>query len=303
MTSEEASTAPRPRLELGPLRLLVGVAETHSIGAAARREQISQPSASKSLATLERTLGVPLLVRTPQGSTLTANGRAIADWARRVVDASDDLLGAVAAMREAHAGDLRVAASMTVAEHLVPLWLSQLRQLSPDLHIGLTVANSQQVQEMVASGHADLGFVETPHPDTSLAVSQVGRDELVVVVAPGHPLASAGSLTPGRLAAEPLIVREAGSGTRETLDALLGSERVEPLLELGSNAAIRGAVVAGAGAAVLSRLAVQSELAAGNLVAVPVTGIDLHRPLCAVRRRRRRLSPAGETLLTLATRP
>lgn len=303
MASEESGTAPRPRLELGPLRLLVGVAETHSIGAAARREQISQPSASKSLATLERTLGVPLLVRTPQGSTLTANGRAIADWARRVVDASEDLLGAVTAMRAASAGDLRVAASMTVAEHLVPLWLSQLRQLSPDLHIGLTVANSQQVQEMVASGRADLGFIETPHPDPGLAISQVGRDKLVVVVAPGHPLATAGPLSPEQLAAEPLIVREAGSGTRETLDALLGSERVEPLLELGSNAAIRGAVVAGAGAAVLSRLAVQSELAAGNLVAVPVTGIDLHRPLCAVRQRRRRLSPAGDTLLALATRP
>lgn len=286
------------RVGIIAMRLLALVAETGSIGQAAERLGISQPAASKRLAGLEKSLGIPLLIRSRQGSTLTTEGRAVADWARRVVKTVDDMLGAVRAMTASNAVGLRVASSLTLAEHLVPEWLSQLRSRSPDLHIGLRVANSRRVQELVVEGAVDLGFVETPFLDSRLTALPIANDDLVVIVAPEHPWAKRRSITKAELVDGPLIVREAGSGTRETLTALMGS--VEAHLEINTNAAIKSAVMAGAGAAVLSRLAVGSELASGHLVLVPVSDLDLRRNLCAVWPQHLRPRGAAEELLSLA---
>lgn len=287
-----------PRLEITALRLLVAVADTGAIGRAAERLGISQPAASKRVAALERSLNVPLLVRSSHGSTLTAEGHAVADWARRVTDTVDDMLGAVSAMTASNETGLRVASSLTLAERLVPEWLSQLRARQPELHLSLRVANSRLVQELVANGEADLGFVETPLLDGRLKASAVARDELVVIVSPTHPWARREPLTRSELAAGALIVRETGSGTRDTLAALLGS--IDTHLEMNTNAAIKSAVMAGAGAAVLSRLAVVADLAAGHLVEVPVTDLDLRRDLCAVWPHHLRPKGPAEELLAIA---
>lgn len=287
-----------PRLQITELRLLVAVAETGSIGQAAERLEISQPAASKRVASLERSLNLPLLVRSAHGSTLTAEGHAVADWARRVTDTMDEMLLAVSAMTATNEVGLRVASSLTLAERLVPEWLSQLRTRQPELHISLRVANSQLVQELVVNGEVDLGFVETPLIDSHLKASPVAHDELVVIVSPTHPWARRRSLSRSELADGPLIVRETGSGTRDTLTALMGT--VDAHLEMNTNAAIKSAVMAGAGAAVLSRLAVATDLAAGRLIDVPVSDLDLRRNLCAVWPHHLRPKGPAEALLEIA---
>jgi DNA-binding transcriptional LysR family regulator len=287
-----------PPLNITALRLLLAVAETGSIGQAAEALQISQPAASKRVASLERSLGILLIVRSTKGSTLTAEGQAVADWARRVIETVDEMLGAVAAMTASNAIGLRVASSLTLAEQLVPEWLSRLRWRFPELHISLRVANSQQVQELVAKGKADLGFVETPLLDMHLNAVQVARDELVVIVSPNHAWARRTHVTKAELAKGPLIVREPGSGTRDTLSGLMGN--VSAHLEMNTNAAIKSAVIAGAGAAALSRLAVASDLSAGRLVEIPVAGLDLRRSLSAVWPHHVKPKGAAEALLTLA---
>lgn len=288
--------------ELAPLRLLVAVGELGSITEAARREGVSQPAASKRIAALERAMALPLLRRTTSGSRLTAEGEVVAGWAGRVLQTVDEMYGAVESMRAASDADLDVAASMTVAEHLAPSWLSALRLSDPDVHVGLRVTNSQEVQALVLDGRVALGFVETAALDPRLAVRRLLRDRLAVVVAPGHPWARRREpLTVADLAATPLIVREPGSGTRDTLDRLLRDAGPSaPLLELGSNEAIKGAVKAGAGPAVLSVLAVGDDLRAGTLVEVAVAGADLRRPICAVWRKGQRLGGAADSLLRVA---
>jgi molybdate transport repressor ModE-like protein len=296
--------SPRARApELASLRLLVAVDRHGSLGQAARHEGISQPAASKRIAHLEQSFGIPLVRRTPRGSRLTAQGQVVADWSRRVIDNVDHLLGAVSSLRVNDQSDLRVAASMTIAEHLVPSWLHQLRTQHPKLHVGLHVANSDQVQREVLSGEADLGFVETPTIDPSLASKTIGHDRLVIVVAPTHALATGRTLALRELARTPLVVREPGSGTRATLDRVLAErERASPLLELGSNAAVKGAVLAGAGPAALSRLAVATELDTGQLVEVRTTRIDLARRLRAIWRRPHPMTGSSSALLQIATR-
>lgn len=288
--------------ELTSLRLLHTVGQTGSISEAARVHGVSQPAASKRLRTLERSMGVHLVQRTPSGSQLTDEGRVAADWAGRVFDTIEQMLDAIGAIKAHGTPDLRLASSMTIAEHLVPEWLSVLRRREPDTHVGLRVTNSQEVQRLVLEGHVDIGLVETPTIAEQLDSMVIGSDRLVVIVPPSHEWAARESpLTTAELGRSDLIVREQGSGTREALDHTIGDvERVEPVLELGSNAAVKGAVTAGAGAAVLSGLAVNHELVSGQLVEVAVVGINLERTLSAVWQRGRSLDDLDRAFLQIA---
>nr|WP_258053054.1 LysR substrate-binding domain-containing protein [Streptomyces sp. Ru73] len=281
------------------LRLLVLVAELGSLGRAAERLRIAQPSASRRLSTLERALGLVLVDRTRRGSRLTASGQIVAGHARRVLDEVDGLLARSDALRNRREAELRVAASLTIAEYLLPAWISELRRRRPELYIGLQVTNSEHVPALVESGDADVGFVEGPHLAQVMSTRQVAEDRLVVVVDPGHPWARRRQpLSAPELAGTPLVLRERGSGTRQTLDRALhlaGQGRARALLELGSTAAVRGAVIAGTGPAALSELAVRGDIADGLLVVVEVEGVDLTRALRAVWPMGRRLvGPAAE---------
>ncbi|MEV0821470.1 LysR substrate-binding domain-containing protein [Nonomuraea rubra] len=291
--------------DLDSLKLLVDVGELGSLGRAARAAGIAQPSASKRIALLERRLGLPLLERTPRGSALTAEGKMVAGWATQVLAAAQELMRAVQAVRLSEAAHLRVASSMTVAEYLVPRWLGELQHREPEVQVGLDVVNSADVAARVLAGEVELGFVEGPSVPDGLDVRVVGTDRLVVVVAPAHPWARRRTVLRGpELAATPLVVRETGSGTRETLDvAFAAMHRASPRLELGSNSAVKGAAQAGVAPAVLSGYAVESDVATGRLVEVPLTGVNLVRSLRAVWRRGRPLTGPAATLLSIATRP
>lgn len=272
--------------DLYVLELLVGVAELGSVGAAAERVGISQPSASTRISRCERRLGLTLLDRSTRGSTLTTDGALYVGWARDLLSAAEHLRLATAALRSARSAHLRLAASMTVAEYLVPPWLGAFRREHPGVQVSLSVLNSDQVVDQVRAGSHDLGFIETTQAVRDLHTADLGRDELVVVVAPGHPWTRRRKpVSAAELAATPLVHREDGSGTRRTfLDTCRAArlETVDPAQSLASNTAVRVAAMAGTAPAVLSRLAVRDAVATGDLVVVPVECIDLRRPIRAV---------------------
>ncbi|MEV7006521.1 LysR family transcriptional regulator [Streptosporangium sp. NPDC051022] len=286
--------------DLESLRLLVDVDRLGSLGQAARAAGIAQPSASKRIVLLERRLGLPLLERTPRGSTLTPQGVMVSAWATQVLAAAEELMRGAEAVRRGREAHLHIAASMTVAEYLLPRWLGELQNREPQVQVGLDVQNSAEVARLVGGG-IELGFVEGPWVPPGLASRVVATDRLVVVVAPGHPWARRRTvLLAAELAATPLVVRERGSGTRETLErALADHEVAAPRLELGSNTAVKGAAREGAAPAVLSGYAVEGELATGRLIEVPTKGIDLERRLRAVWRRGRTPTGPAATLLRI----
>jgi DNA-binding transcriptional LysR family regulator len=298
-------TLPPETPELEVLDLLVSVAETGSLGQAARRHGISQPAASMRLRTLERRLRLVLLERGPRGSRLTAAGAAVVEWAVPVLAAARALVSGVSALHAEGAGKLRIAASMTIADHRIPRWLIALRAHEPGTRVALQVGNSEQVAELVREG-ADLGFVEGPHAPEGLRSQVVGSDELVVVVAPGHPWARRRRPLPlETLAATALITREQGSGTRDAVREVLRGvgEPAAPAAELGSAAAIKAAVAAGEAPAVLSRLVVRDEVADELLAVVPLAEpAALHRRFRAVWRRETPPSGPAATLLAIARR-
>jgi molybdate transport repressor ModE-like protein len=295
-----------PVPDLDSLRLLVLVEESGSLTAAASELGISQPSASKRLTSLERRLGLQLVDRTRRGSALTSAGALVCGWAARVLAELDALVDGAEALRRERAAELSIAASLTVAEHLLPGWIGELRRTAPELHVGLQVMNSSRVCELVAHDAVDVGFIESPTRLDGLASVPVAVDRLVLVVAPGADWArERRRISAAELAATPLITREVGSGTRETGDMALreaGFSPVRPLLELGSSTAVRNAVVSGAGPALISELVVAADLAAGSLVEVPTDGLDLRRTLRAVWRRGDRPTGPAADLVALARR-
>src|SRR6186713_265899 len=148
--------------DLPALDLLLSVAETGSVGRAAQAHGISQPSASARIARLERRLGVPLLVRSRRGSLLTPAGQAVAVWTQQVVEAAHTLADGVRTLRADQEARLRVAASLTIAEYMLPAWLLTVRRAHPGTEISVGVSNSAGVCDMVRAGQVDLGFVESP---------------------------------------------------------------------------------------------------------------------------------------------
>jgi DNA-binding transcriptional LysR family regulator len=195
---------------------------------------------------------------------------------------------------------------MTVAEYLLPGWLTVLRAMDPAAAVALSAVNSADVAAAVLTDAAEVGFVEGPDLPDGLRAIRVGRDELTVVVAPGHPWARRRrGIEAAELAAAPLVAREAGSGTRRVLEQALagaGLHAADSQAELSSTTAIKAAVATGAGPAVLSSLAVAADLATGSLRAVPVVGLDLRRDLRAVWLAGRPLTGPARDLVAIAAR-
>ena len=286
-----------PRVpELVALEALLAVGRTGSLSAAAAELGVSQQALSLRMRGMEARVGVPLLIRTARGSQLTAPGVVLAQWATKVLDAATELDAGIDALRSGSRAHLRVAASLTIAEHLLPGWLVALRarQTSSSASgtpsvVELEATNSDAVAERVLAGNADVGFVEGPQAPAGLRSRVVAHDTLLVVVPPGHPWGrQRAPLPPAELAATALVSREPGSGTRRALERALsqhlppGTRSVAPALEFSNAAAVRAAVVAGAAPAALSSLAVADDIALGRLRVVEVPELDLRRSLRAV---------------------
>ncbi|WP_238490740.1 LysR family transcriptional regulator [Actinoplanes flavus] len=280
--------------DLASLELLLVIARTGSLSAAGRELGLTQQAVSARLAGLEARTGIRLAVRTTRGAVLTPAGTVLAGWADRLLQAAHEVDTGIASLRADAQGRMRIAASLTIAEQLLPGWLVTLRaqarrQGKEPIEVVLQATNSDTVVDQVRTGDADLGFIEGSGTPRGLRSRVVAHDELVLVVLPDHRWARRSSgVTAEELNDTPLVTREAGSGTREFLATALrsrlgaGTRQSKPALELSTTASVRAAVLAGAGPAVLSRLAVTDDLRGERLRHVAVIDLDLRRELRAI---------------------
>jgi molybdate transport repressor ModE-like protein len=280
--------------DLSAFEVLLAIARTGSLGAAARQLGMTQQAVSARLSAMEAHTGVRLALRSARGTQLTSAGAVVTEWADQLLDVAGQVDAGLASLRAESRQKMKVAASLTIAEQLIPRWIVSLQTFAT--HAGrevpeviLTATNSEQVIASVRDGSADLGFIESPGALTGVRSRVVAQDTLVVIVPPDHKWARrAKGVTAAELSQTPLVVREQGSGTRDWLTAALraalgdGVEQARPVLELSSSVAVRGAVVHGAGPAVMSRLAVAEDLAIGRLRHVEVPELDLRRDLRAI---------------------
>ncbi len=283
-------------MTLNQLRTFLAVAESGSVRAAAQHLVVTQAAVSASLAALQKSLGVALLRPDGRGLRLTDAGESYAGYVRRILGLLDEAGLAAAAAADPERGELRIAAVTTAAEQILPALLGGFRARHPRIGVRLEAGNRERVRALLDRHQVDLVLGGSPEPGWDVRVHAVRPHDLVVVAAPslaggvldtnvaagvmdtnvaaGGP---AGRLLPW-LARQAWLLREPGSGTRASTDALLVDLDIAPLtLMVGSNGAIRESASVGLGVTLVSREAVAAEIASGRLVELPVPGTPLHR--------------------------
>jgi DNA-binding transcriptional LysR family regulator len=259
-------------MTLDQLRIFVAVAERLHVTQAAASLHITQSAASAAVQSLEASTGARLLNRVGRGIELTAAGNLLLTEARAVlarVHAAEQALDDLAGLRRGH---LTLWASQTIASYVLPRLMHRFRTAYPGIAISLHIGNSTQVAEAVLEGAADMGFIEGDTDSPLLVRSDIGGDHMRLVLPvnaakPGNSAAQLHSLT--------WVMREPGSGTRALHELALRALGVDPAaislaMELPSNEAVLAAVLAGAGATILSGLLVDAPVAAGRLAVMNV---------------------------------
>lgn len=285
-------TGQRLTITLRQLEVFAATAREGSTQAAANRVARSQSAASAALGDLEKALGVALFDRVGRRLVLNEHGQALLPRAVSLLEQAHELVGLHATEHEA---PLSLASSFTIGEYLMPDLIAQWRQVHPGSRVRLSIANTAEVLEAVASFDASVGFIEGTASHANLRIKRWCADELVVVAAPDHPLAGRAP-TQRQLGEATWILREQGSGTREAADRWLSTHLNEyaVALELGSNEAIKRAARSGLGLACLSRHAVAGAVEEGWLVAVRTGWPAVRRSFSVVTHRARRLGSAAE---------
>lgn len=287
-------------LDLHKLRVFAAVADREHYSRAAVALGLSQPALSSHVRDLERHFGVALFERIGRNVRLTDAGRAVQGYARRILALAAELEVAVGDVRGLRSGQLRIGASTTIGEYLLPAMLGAFRRAYPGIAVAVEIANTAGIADRLRHGELHLGLVGEPLDDPDLIVEPFRDDELVLIVPPGHAWAGR-ELAEGDLDAAPLVVRERGSATRDVADAALARRAIRPTiaLEVGGTEAVKGAVAAGLGVAFVSACAVQPELATRRLARATIAGLVIRRQFEVVRRRAHQLTAAERAFLPL----
>jgi DNA-binding transcriptional LysR family regulator len=286
------------------LQAFCAVVEKKSFSQAAEQLGVTQPAVSLQVRALEQRLGQSLLDRSGRRVEPTEAGRRLYRSAQRMLALEEQLLDEVSADDGRLTGTLAIGASTGPGAHLVPLLLCDFQREHPDLHVALSIWDTQTVIDRVADRQLELGVVGALRRHRSLEFEPLVRDEIVLAVPPGHD-AAGGTISLDELKEETLIVMQEGAGVRQVVEeelrrAGLRLRGVEPKLELGLQESVKSAVAAGYGVAFISRTAIEGELAAGRLAAAQVEGVEPARQIYVVRARGRSATRAAEAFLSFA---
>jgi DNA-binding transcriptional LysR family regulator len=281
-------------LDGAELAAFVAAVEAGSMHGAADALQLTQSAVTKRIQRLERRVGGRLFERGRFGVRPTELGSTVYPAAKRALEALGSVAELVELSRAQGSVDLRLSASQTIGEFLLPGWLAEFRRERPDVRPRLEVVNSHDALDAIRENRCEIGFIEGPDCPPGFETLTVARDEIVVVVVAEHPWAGRRAVTPGDLVRESYLAREEAAGTRAVATAALAGAGIEltPALEAASFQSLKRALVGG-GFTLISRLTIESEERAGVLVGLPLRGVDLHRELRAIRRRRPALSTAA----------
>lgn len=271
------------------LRTFKELARLGSFSEAAKKLHISQPAVSFQLQRLEQELGVQLIDRSQRAAELTEAGKRLLRFSETVETEYNNLQYEIGKMQEEVSGDLRIAASTIPGEYILPPLLAEFKKLHPAVKVQVDVSDSMTVIDRVRDNTYEAGFCGVMPEGKELEYFKIAGDEIVLIVPAEHPFANQKEITPGELAGESFIFREATSGTQRSLESLLkkcgiDEGKLTPHLVLGSTQAVISAVAAGAGIAFVSSLAIKNGRSA-RVKQVAVRGLQLNREFYYIYRR------------------
>ena len=280
-------------VQLETFRLL---AQEKNFTRTAEALDLTQPAVTQQVRSLQEHFGVKLVDLVGRRTVLTDAGRFLAARAELLLGNAAALEREMREFADVRAGELRIGATMTIGTYALPDVIARFSVVFPAIRLHVEVENTQAMALAVKSGRVSLALVEGPLVDEELDIDPYADDELVLVVAPGHPFAARERPVCARdLAGEPFVFREEGSGTRSQVEAALRAAEIRPnvALSLPSGEGIVRAVQLGIGIAIISRLVVDGPVRAGRLAIVPLRDLAFPRTFRAVRLRRQTPSPAA----------
>jgi DNA-binding transcriptional LysR family regulator len=292
------------RISLRKLQIFAAIATHGSTAAGARALALSQSAVSAALIELEDSLGIPLFDRVGKRLMVNDEGRALLSTAEDLLATVRDIEEGRAGVRGARAPSLRLAASTTIGNHIMPMAIAQFKQAVPQCIISLRIDNTEATVSAVADFSADLGFIEGPCHSREVRVTPWLEDLLVIVAAPSHPIARAARakrIGVTTLRAATWLMRELGSGTRDAVEQVLlpHLHHFQADMTLGSSEAIKYATAKGLGISCLSRYVVADLVAAKELIVLNTTLPPLRRRFAFVQRSDRQLSTALQKFVNL----
>jgi DNA-binding transcriptional LysR family regulator len=288
-------------MDIPKLRIFATVARLGNFTRAAELLYLTQPTVSQQIATLEAQVGAPLIERLPRRLRLTPAGAALLPYAEQILALVAEAAEAARAAAGLADRTLRLGAGHTLATYLLPNLLSSYRGLHPQRIVRISVGNTAELLDLVASDAVELALVGSPAEHAKLVVTPFMDDRLVVIVAPDDVWNTRTEVELSELSDRVLLTREPGSALHATVERLLGPSMLagDRVILLGETEAIKRSVEAGLGVALVQSIAVEREVAAGNLHALALRGADTTRTYAYARRAGWDLSAAAQGLVAL----
>jgi len=289
-------------MTLRQLEMFLAVARAKSFTAGAEKLRLSQPTVSEQITELERELGVRLFDRAARTVTMTEAGRLLHGHAARVATTLTDARRTLDELKGLVRGALAIGASTTPGTYVVPAVVAAFRERHPGVQVSLQTANSRVIQERVRANAVDLGVIggHVVHGQER-CIAAGFLDELLLIVPPDHAWANRGELAVKDLFRVPLLMREAGSATRQLTERTLRAAGVKfsVAMELDHVEMIKQAVLAGLGIAFVSVHAIRAEVATGRLRTLRINGVPLLRHFHVIHHEARTLTPSGSAFVAL----
>ncbi|TFJ92428.1 LysR family transcriptional regulator [Lentibacillus salicampi] len=266
------------------LRTFVTVADQQNFTKAATKLRISQPSVSLHIKNLEEEFQTELFIRRPKKLTITPTGEMLYDRAKQILAVYEQTRQDILEHHQAVKGALKVGASFTIGEYIVPSLFMQMREKFPDLDLDLDIGNTAEVVQSVRRLNVDIGLIEGQTNDPELQIEPFMEDELFVVASASHPLAEKEEVEINDLHQETWIAREEGSGTRKYLDHVLRSNGLQSksMITISSNQGVKESVIHGMGLSVLSKSVVERNVKHNDLAIITIKGHSFKRQFSCV---------------------
>ena len=290
-------------MDLRALEVFCKIVELRSFSRAAEAVLLTQPTVSGHIKALETELGLKLFDRAGKTVTPTRAGEILHGYARRILALREEAQQAINEHKGGLSGHLAIGGSSIPGAYILPPLVAAFKRGHPEVTIRLHVSDSRDVVRGVIEGTYEVGMVGARFEEGRVHYQPFAQDELVLAVAASHPWAGRGTVRLTELSGESFVMRERGSGTRKVMEEALAAHGVEPaslrvVLEVTGNEAVRQALKAGAGIAVISRRAIEDDIRCKVVTALRIHGVRLLREFFLVTHRSRSRSPLGNAFLT-----
>lgn len=288
-------------MQIESLKVFCDLAETESFTKAAQINGVTQSAVSQQISSLERQFKSLLIERSKKKFRLTREGQVLYDFSKQIIQTFDALHSRLQEIKDIISGTIRVATIYSIGLHDLPPYIKRFLKDYPTVHVHVEYRRANQVYDEVLGNVVDLGLVAYPNRDPKLETIPLRKDPLVMICHPQHPLAKSKNIKLKALAGQKFIGFEPDIPTRKAIDKVLRDKEVvvKVVMEFDNIETVKRAVEIDAGVAIVPQSTVTQEVSKQTLAQVQIEDADLFRPLAAIYKKNKVLSPAMKQFLAV----